>query len=48
VNGFLTIALPLLLAVFTRTAFIFPSLGPAAYLFFFYLSREAPGHGTPS
>ena len=34
-NGFVTIALLSLLAVFTRTAFVFPSLGPTAYLFFF-------------
>lgn len=46
VNGFFTIALLSLLAVFTRTAFIFPSLGPTAYLFFFSpLARGArPRH----
>jgi len=35
INGFLTIALLALLAVATRTPFVFPSLGPTAYLFFF-------------
>jgi CBS-domain-containing membrane protein len=35
VNGFITIALLSLLAVFTGSAFVFPSLGPTAYLFFF-------------
>ena len=46
VNGFVTIALLSLLAVFTRTAFVFPSLGPTAYLFFFSpLARGArPRH----
>jgi hypothetical protein len=34
VNGFITIALLSLLAVLTG-AFVFPSLGPTAYLFFF-------------
>ncbi len=35
INGFMTIALLALLAVATRTPFVFPSLGPTAYLFFF-------------
>lgn len=35
VNGFVTIALLALLAMFTRTPFVFPSLGPTAFLFFF-------------
>jgi CBS-domain-containing membrane protein len=35
VNGFVTIALLALLAVVTQSAFVFPSLGPTAYLFFF-------------
>jgi len=35
VNGFITIALLALLAMVTRTPFIFPSLGPTAFLFFF-------------
>lgn len=35
VNGFVTIALLALLAVVTESAFVFPSLGPTAYLFFF-------------
>ncbi|WP_051978216.1 HPP family protein [Edaphobacter aggregans] len=34
-NGFMTIALLALLSVATRTPFVFPSLGPTAYLFFF-------------
>jgi CBS-domain-containing membrane protein len=35
VNGFVTIALLALLAALTHTPFVFPSLGPTAYLFFF-------------
>jgi CBS-domain-containing membrane protein len=35
VNGFITIALLAALAMVTRTPFIFPSLGPTAFLFFF-------------
>jgi CBS domain-containing membrane protein len=35
VNGFLTIAILSLLAMLTHTPFIFPSLGPTAFLFFF-------------
>jgi CBS-domain-containing membrane protein len=35
VNGFLTIALLAVLAVFTNSPFVFPSLGPTAYLLFF-------------
>lgn len=35
VNGFLTIALLALMAVVSQTPFVFPSLGPTAYLFFF-------------
>lgn len=35
VNSFLTIGLLSLLAGFTRSPFVFPSLGPTAYLFFF-------------
>ena len=34
VNGFLTIALLALLAVITGSPFVFPSLGPTAYLLF--------------
>lgn len=41
VNGFLTIGILALLAVFTRTPFVFPSLGPTAYLFFFSPLAEA-------
>lgn len=35
INSFLTIAMLSLLAVFTGSPFVFPSLGPTAYLFFF-------------
>jgi CBS domain-containing membrane protein len=35
VNGFITIALLALLALLTGSPFVFPSLGPTAYLFFF-------------
>ena len=34
INGFLTIALLALLAVFTSSPFVFPSLGPTAFLLF--------------
>jgi len=35
INGFITIALLALLALLTGSPFVFPSLGPTAYLFFF-------------
>lgn len=35
VNGFVTIALLAFVAMVTRTPFVFPSLGPTAFLFFF-------------
>lgn len=35
VNGFITIAMLAALAMATRTPFVFPSLGPTAFLFFF-------------
>ena len=35
VNGFVTIAVLALLALVTRNPFVFPSLGPTAYLLFF-------------
>lgn len=35
INGFVTIGLLALLAVATHNPFVFPSLGPTAYLFFF-------------
>src|SRR5665213_122300 len=35
VNCFITIGLLALLALVTRSPFVFPSLGPTAYLFFF-------------
>jgi CBS-domain-containing membrane protein len=41
VNGFATIALLGLLALVTGSPFVFPSLGPTAYLFFFSPLAEA-------
>ena len=35
INGFVSIALLALVAMVTRTPFVFPSLGPTAFLFFF-------------
>jgi CBS-domain-containing membrane protein len=35
INGFITIALLAILALFTMSPFVFPSLGPTAYLLFF-------------
>jgi CBS-domain-containing membrane protein len=35
VNGFATVTILAVLAMLTRTPFIFPSLGPTAFLFFF-------------
>lgn len=35
VNGFITIAILAALAMITRAPFVFPSLGPTAFLFFF-------------
>jgi CBS domain-containing membrane protein len=35
INGFITIAVLALLALVTRNPFVFPSLGPTAYLLFF-------------
>jgi CBS domain-containing membrane protein len=35
VNGFVTIAILAAVAMVTRTPFVFPSLGPTAFLFFF-------------
>ena len=40
INGFLSIALMSLAALATGTSFVFPSLGPTAFLFFF--NPEAP------
>jgi CBS domain-containing membrane protein len=40
-NGFITIGLLALLALFTGSPFVFPSLGPTAYLFFFSPLAEA-------
>jgi CBS-domain-containing membrane protein len=46
VNGFITIALLAGVAMVTRTPFIFPSLGPTAFLFFFTptLPTASPRH----
>jgi CBS-domain-containing membrane protein len=41
VNGFATIGLLGLLALVTKSPFVFPSLGPTAYLFFFSPLAEA-------
>jgi CBS-domain-containing membrane protein len=46
VNGFVTIALLAALAMVTHTPFVFPSLGPTAFLFFFtpLLPTASPRH----
>ena len=46
INGFVTIALLALLAMVTHTPFVFPSLGPTAFLFFFTptLPTASPRH----
>ena len=41
VNGFITVGLLALLALVTGSPFVFPSLGPTAYLFFFSPLAEA-------
>ena len=41
INGFITIGLLALLALLTDSPFVFPSLGPTAYLFFFSPLAEA-------
>jgi CBS-domain-containing membrane protein len=41
VNGFITIALLAMLALATNSPFVFPSLGPTAYLLFFSPLAEA-------
>lgn len=40
-NSFVTIALLTLLALLSRNPFVFPSLGPTAYLFFFSPQAES-------
>jgi CBS domain-containing membrane protein len=40
-NSFVTIALLTILAMLTRNPFVFPSLGPTAYLFFFSPQAES-------
>jgi CBS-domain-containing membrane protein len=52
INGFITIGLLALLALLTGSPFVFPSLGPTAYLFFFSPLAESSsprntilGHG---
>ena len=46
INGFVTIALLALVAMATHTPFVFPSLGPPAFLFFFTptLPTASPRH----
>jgi CBS-domain-containing membrane protein len=46
INGFITIGSLALLAMVTHTPFIFPSLGPTAFLFFFTptLPTASPRH----
>lgn len=47
INGFISIALLALLAVITGVPFVFPSLGPTAYLLFFTPRAEAASpHNT--
>jgi CBS-domain-containing membrane protein len=41
INGFITIGLLAVLALLTGSPFVFPSLGPTAYLFFFSPLAEA-------
>lgn len=41
INGFITIGLLALVALLTGSPFVFPSLGPTAYLFFFSPLAEA-------
>ena len=41
INSFITIGLLAMLALFTGSPFVFPSLGPTAYLFFFSPLAEA-------
>lgn len=41
INGFLSIAILALVAMVTRTPFVFPSLGPTAFLFFFNPTRPS-------
>ena len=47
VNGFITIGLLALLALLTGSPFVFPSLGPTAYLFSFPQWRKPPAPATP-
>jgi CBS domain-containing membrane protein len=46
VNGFVTIGLLSIVAMITHTPFVFPSLGPTAFLFFFTptLPTASPRH----
>ena len=46
INGFVTIALLALVAMVSHTPFIFPSLGPTAFLFFFTPTQVAT-HEAP-
>lgn len=52
VNGFITIGILALLAFVSRNPFVFPSLGPTAYLLFFNplgkrQALEIPSSGMP-
>lgn len=46
VNGFITIAVLALLALVSRNPFVFPSLGPTAYLFFSPLGKNSSPRST--
>jgi len=46
VNGFITIGVLALLALVSRNPFVFPSLGPTAYLLFFSHSPRLPARET--
>ena len=48
INGFITIGLLALLALVTGSPFVFPSLGPTAYLFFFLPWRRPRARVIPS
>ena len=45
-NGFITIALLAAVAMVSRTPFVFPSLGPTAFLFFFTPRAPAASPGA--
>ncbi len=45
-NGFVSIGLMAALAVVTKSPFVFPSLGPTAFLFFYTRRRRRPRRAT--